>query len=390
MKLFFTYFHTVFLYTMSKEKKFDVALSTIAGSSFPNILKVFKGQRVDDDYKLKKINAMLVSALAEPFRWWENLRYGSKVAHTPIPENPVFILGHWRSGTTLLHNMICQDPQFAYVTTYHGIFPNQLLGGKWMFKNLMSALMPEKRASDNVKLSPDFPQEEEFGLGNMHPYSFYNFWFFPHNTFEYYEKYIRFNNVDEHVKKEWIANYKKLMQAAMCNLKRSEFVSKNPPHTGRIKILLEAFPNAKFIYIYRNPVTVFESTKKLILSTIPPLRFQNTSDEWVEETVFELYKRLVNDYEETKHLIPQGNLVEVKFEAFEKDTVNSLSDIYKSLSISGFDTALPYFRRYADSQKKYTKNTYSFSKEKLDLIMQHWGFSMEQYGYSLPEGMVLV
>jgi len=375
---------------MTKEKKFDVAMSTIAGSSFPNILKVFKGQRIDNGYSAKKLNAMAVSLSAEPFRWWEELRYGNAVANTPIPENPVFILGHWRSGTTLLHNMICQDPQFAFITTYQGIFPNQLLGSKWMFKNIMKALMPDKRPSDNVALSPDFPQEEEFALGNIHPYSFYNFWFFPDKTFEFYEKYIRFNGVGEEVRKEWIAGYKKLMQSSLYYHRKKEFVSKNPPHTGRIKILLEAFPQAKFIYIYRNPITVFESTKGLITKTIPTLKFQEINEQWAEEMIFDLYKRLINDYEQTKHLIPKGNLVEVKFEDFEKNTVNGLADIYKAINLKGLDTALPHFQQYADSQKKYKKNTYNFSKEKVDLIIKHWGFSMQQYGYSLPEGMVLV
>ena len=43
----------------------------------------------------------------------------------------------------------------------------------------MAALMPNKRPTDNMELSPDLPQEEEFALSNMMPYTYYNFWFFP-------------------------------------------------------------------------------------------------------------------------------------------------------------------------------------------------------------------
>jgi hypothetical protein len=375
---------------MANEKQFSVALSTISGSSFPNILKLFRGRHIDSDFVGRKLSAYAVSLVAEPFRWWEELRYGNAINAMKVPENPVFILGHWRSGTTLLHNMIAQDPQFAFVTTYQGVFPNQLLGSKWLFRNIMQGLMPEKRPSDNMLLSADFPQEEEFALGNTCPYSLYNFWYFPDSAMEFYDKYIRFEGVNNEVKKGWISSYTKLMKKSMLYHGKQQFVSKNPPHTGRIKILLEAFPNAKFIYIYRNPITVFESTKKLISSTIHTLNFQHIDEDWVERTIFEYYKRIIHDYEDAKHLIPRGNLVEVKFEDFEKDTVSGLKNIYESLSIAGLDKALPLFQQYANAQEKYKKNTYKFSSEKVDLIQKHWGFSMKQYNYSLPEGMELV
>lgn len=375
---------------MADNKNFSVALSTIAGSSFPNILKVFRNQKVDNDFIGRKLSAYAVSLVCEPFRWWEELRYGSAVNAVKVPESPVFILGHWRSGTTLLHNIISQDPQFAYVTTYQGVFPNHLLGSKWLFRNIMKALMPEKRPSDNMALSPEFPQEEEFALGNICPYSFYNFWYFPNNSLAFYDQYIRFENTGPEVRKGWIESYIKLMKTSMYYHGKQEFVSKNPPHTGRIKILLEAFPNAKFIYIYRNPITVFESTKKLISSTINALNFQHVDEAWIEDTVFEFYKRIITDYENNKHLIPKGNLVEVKFEEFEKDMVGGLESIYETLNLKGLNNAKPLFQQYADSQKKYKKNAYKFSRNKVQLIQKHWGFSMEQYGYGLPEGMELV
>ncbi len=375
---------------MSQNRNFDVAFSTIAGSSFPNFLEVFKGRKTDSKYLKRKIFSGAVSAVSEPFRWWEELRYGNVIKNTPIPDNPVFILGHWRSGTTLLHNLMCQDPQFAFVTTYQGVFPNLLLGSKWLFKNIMKQLTPDKRPSDNMALSPDFPQEEEFALGNMNPYSLYHFWYFPNHIFDYYEKYIRFNGVSDEVKQRWVSDYKILVKKSLLNHNKQQFISKNPPHTGRIKILLEAFPNAKFIYIYRNPIVIFESTRKLITSTIPALQFQQTADGWAEASIFELYKRIISDYENAKSLIPEGNLVEVKFESFETDLIGHLKHIYDSLQLSGYENALPHFKAYANAQKKYEKNSYNYSKEKVAEIISHWEFSMKQYGYELPENMILV
>ena len=45
----------------------------------------------------------------------ENLRYGKAVANSTISQPPLFILGHWRSGTTLLHELLAQDTaQFQF------------------------------------------------------------------------------------------------------------------------------------------------------------------------------------------------------------------------------------------------------------------------------------
>ena len=39
----------------------------------------------------------------------------------------------------------------------------------------------------------------------------------------------------------------------------SRLLIKSPVHTGRVKLLLDLFPNAQFIYIHRNPYQVFKS-----------------------------------------------------------------------------------------------------------------------------------
>jgi hypothetical protein len=371
-------------------KQFDVSTSPIACGSFPNVLKVFKHQQVDAVYRRRKIEALLLSLITEPFRWWEEIRYGKAIAQAQLPAHPLFILGHWRSGTTFLHNLICQDEQFAFVTTYQSVFPNQLHGSKWLFKNIMNVFLPEKRPADNMELDPDFPQEEEIAIGNMIPYSFYNFLYFPRNTFDFYEKYVRFNNVSDDVIQKWIATYCKLIRSSLLYHGKKQFISKNPPNTARIKILLKYFPQAKFIYIYRNPVNVFLSASRFFKETIPSITFHYISQEELHEIIFELYIRLIQDYENSKHQIPKGNLIEIRYEDFEKDPVDWLNKIYHILGIKGFENALPRFESYLNSQSKFEKHRYKVSRDIVDTIMKRWGFSMQLYGYDVPEEMVLV
>ena len=62
----------------------------------------------------------------------------------------------------------------------------------------------------------------------------------------------------------------RLVKVSLANTGGTQYLSKNPPHTGRVRTLLEMFPNAKFIYLKRNPYTVFESTRSFFTNTIKP------------------------------------------------------------------------------------------------------------------------
>src|SRR4051794_6570587 len=61
------------------------------------------------------------------------LFYARKIKRTVISKDPVFILGHYRSGTTYLHKFMMNDERFGYLSNYEMILPfTNLLFGKWM------------------------------------------------------------------------------------------------------------------------------------------------------------------------------------------------------------------------------------------------------------------
>ena len=160
-------------------------------------------------------------------------------------------------------------------------------------------------------------------------------------------------------------------------------MSKNPPHTGRVKTLLEMFPNAKFIYLKRNPYTVFESTRSFFTNTIQPLRLQEISNEQIEANVLEVYRRLFYKFEEEKHLIPEGNLVEVKFEDFEHDAFALTEQIYQQLQLPGFPESKAAIEQYLGKKKGYKKNQYKYEDRTVQLVEKHWGMALEKWGYHL-------
>ncbi|MEM7550148.1 MAG: sulfotransferase [Bacteroidota bacterium] len=362
-------------------------ISTLAGSSLRNYFKVLSGNKIESRFYLKVFLSLLIILIGTPFRWIESLKFNQKIKKFEFEEPPLFILGHWRSGTTFLHNVLCQDPVAGYLTTYNSLFPHYL-GSKWLFETFMSVTMPDKRPADNVKLDTRYPQEEEFSIGNVHPYSYYNFWYFPDRYKEYYDCYVRFK--DKKVKEVWKEKYRRHIIKSLLDTNGRRAIFKNPVLTGRVHALTELFPNANFIHIYRNPVVVFLSTRKFFRELFPTLWFHEISNDEIDEMIFTTFIKMVNDFEEQKKLIPEGQLIEIKFEQFEESPKEHLSDIYSQLKLDSWELAAPQFEKYISAQKSYKKNNYKISQKDLDRVLHEWGFAMKLWNYEVPENLDVI
>ena len=94
----------------------------------------------------------------------ERLIYSRRWNRAPLTDAPVFILGHWRSGTTLLHNLLASDPQFAAPNLYQVSFPTHFLLSEWWLAPCTSWLLPETRPMDDIPHGWSVPSEDEIAL----------------------------------------------------------------------------------------------------------------------------------------------------------------------------------------------------------------------------------
>ena len=104
------------------------------------------------------------STLNMVLRWVQNGLYGERVARTPIDKAPVFVIGHWRTGTTFLHELFAHDAQFSYPDFFSCFNPNHSLLSERFFKRYATFLAPEQRPMDNMAAGWERPQEDEFAL----------------------------------------------------------------------------------------------------------------------------------------------------------------------------------------------------------------------------------
>lgn len=360
-------------------------VNTLVGADWDSFKKLTKGQYVAPNKRTKYYLTKIICRLLSLMKPLQDRKYRKELENEPLQHDPVFILGHWRSGTTFVHNILAQDPRFGYTTTYQTVFPHYIMAMQWLFKPVMGWIMPDKRPTDNMELAPDLPQEEEFSLQNMCPYNYYNFWIYPQKMQEYCDRFLTMKKATPDELSEFKKQFLKLVKLSIWNTRRgvkdAQYLSKNPPHTGRVKTLVEMFPNAKFIYLMRNPYTVFESTRSFYTNTIAPLELHSISPEELEQNILRNYVELYDAYQEQKKYIPEGNLFEVKFEDIEKDAYGITERIYKELHIPGWEEAKPLIQKYLDKKKGYKKNKYEYKPRTVQLVNAHWQPILEEWGY---------
>jgi omega-hydroxy-beta-dihydromenaquinone-9 sulfotransferase len=307
---------------------------------------------------------------------YEKRLYGQQIACAQI-KPPLFILGHWRSGTTHLHNLLATDTQFAYPTMYQVLNPHTFLSTERYSRILF--VSPTTRMMDNMGIDAGVPFEDEFATcGTLH--SPFLRWVFP-RAGEEYDKYLTFRGVPSQEIAEWTAAlalfYKKLTWKY-----NRPLLLKSPPHTGRIKLLLDMFPDARFVHIYRNPYVVFQSTQRQTQVSLRTMGLQHTDLQHINAGIICRYKIIYDAFFEERVLIPDGRLHEVSFEDLEKDPIGQVKRIYDHLDVPGFDAMQPSLQGYVDSMADYRKNTYpELSSSLRNEIACAWRQSFEHWGY---------
>ncbi|MBK7451139.1 MAG: sulfotransferase [Anaerolineales bacterium] len=189
-------------------------------------------------------------------------------------EKPLFILGNFRSGSTFLHRLLSRDTEtFTSLTTWDIYLTPSVtqkkitqfvarLDNKYFGRSLHRALFAFDRATlGKIKIHPiSFFQPEEDENIHMHVWDGYFVTFlFP--FMDEFPDYIHFDTAlsPEH-KKRIMTFYRSMLQRHMYATGKKYFVAKNPAFSAKIETLTEFFPNARILYLARNPLDMLPST----------------------------------------------------------------------------------------------------------------------------------
>jgi hypothetical protein len=353
----------------------------LGGITLGDWLRLLRENRfaVDIPY-LPKAAAISLAALHNSvFRWFEERRYRRKWEEVSVPP-PLFVLGHWRSGTTHLHYLLGLDDRFACPKLYQVHFPHTFLTTEDRFSSLVAFLLPRHRPYDNVRLNLNVPDEDEFAmcvLGFMSPYLTGVF----SRRADYYDQFLTLRNTPSQLASQWKSSL--LTFFRKLTLRHGKpLIVKSPTHTGRIKLLLEMFPSAKFIHIHRDPYTVFQSTVHTHETGLPFARLQRTDGFDWSGRIIRQYKEMYDAFFEERSLIPPGHFHELRFEDLEHDPVREIRKLYAGLSLPDFSEVEPKLQTYVSSLSDYRKNSFpQLAPEVRQRIASEWGRCFEEWSY---------
>ncbi|TWU36566.1 Sulfotransferase domain protein [Novipirellula aureliae] len=293
---------------------------------------------------------------------------------------PVFIIGHWRSGTTLLHELMVRDERLSSPSTFQCFAPSHFLATEWFFRRFANWLLPGKRPMDDMAAGWDRPQEDEFALLTLGLPSPYRRIAFP-NDGPIDLDYLSFDGVAEQDVNRWLKTLRRFLLNVSIATGRP-LVIKSPTHTGRIAYLAKEFPDAKFIHITRDPRALYPSTCRLWKSLDEVQALQKPNHDNIGAYVIECFERMYAAFHEGRKTVSEDRLIDIRYEDLIADPVEMLRMIYTTLHLSDFDSVEPIIKQWVEIEHKgYQTNQLQLDSDADAEIHSHWETYFKRYGY---------
>jgi hypothetical protein len=309
--------------------------------------------------------------------------YGRRIARTEVVP-PLFILGHWRTGTTLLHELFGADPRHAYPTNFECVFPRTFLLTEGLGRIAGGWLVPGKRPFDDMPLGLDHPQEDDVAFANLGMGTPYRTFAYPRHGIAGLD-YAELDDLSPEERAAWEAEFLAFVRRLQFGHAGKRLVLKSPIHTARIPTLLRLFPDARFVHIARNPYDVFPSTVhawKALASTQGLHNPVPEGDKWTED-VLQVFMRLFEGYERGRGLIPPGHLAEISYEDLVAGPKSTIAGLYRDLGLGDFAPAEPAIAAYLQREKGHRRNRFILTAEERRRIGERWAPYFRRFGYAI-------
>jgi omega-hydroxy-beta-dihydromenaquinone-9 sulfotransferase len=315
----------------------------------------------------------------------EALRVARRVEDVSFDPPPVFIVGHWRSGTTLLHNLMSRDPDFCFPTIVDVLRPYDFYPSPLDFvsRHVILHFLPRTRPMDDVRLDPESPQEEELALATMGAPSFFNCFYFPKRMTKVFAEEVLFASGSDDILRLWreaLTYY--LAKLAALNPGR-RLLLKNPAHSARIPQLLALFPGAKFIHIHRDPSAVFQSTRKLYHRMLPLLALQHYQPADVDTHILWAYPKVMNRLLDSLAELAPGHATAVRYDELVGDPTNTVRRIYRDLNLGDFARVKCLMEAYVDEHLHAMSPAPVLDQQTASRLALDWGAVYTRLGYPL-------
>lgn len=291
-------------------------------------------------------------------------------------KEPVFIISNPRSGTTFLHRLMALDEdRYNYTLLYHTVFTSVTL---IKFIQLLGRL-DQKIGGPLKKLVDLFESALFSGWKNIHPTGFdqseedEGMFILPLLSSAvclvcpYMDElsYLTIpDRLPEFHRRRLKAYYESSMKRfAYATGQQKTILSKNVNSIGRMKTVLEVFPDAKVIYLIRDPkkavpsfISMFSVTWKL---HSPDIAEDAAPYQALGEVAIDFY----NYFHEIKENLNSDNLTVIRYKDLIADPISTVQQIYQEFDIPFSPSFLECLTAETQRQRNYSsKHDYSLKR----------------------------
>jgi omega-hydroxy-beta-dihydromenaquinone-9 sulfotransferase len=295
-------------------------------------------------------------------------------------KEPVFIIGHARSGTTLAHRLMCGDERFSAFKYYELLLPS-LLQKKtvrllaWIDRTLLNRRLErrldawEKRKFGPTqhihKMGLNIPEEDDLMYLNSCASGFWA-------TKLPYMDALDFFHVDERpaaARKRMMTFYRNVVRRQLyINGDNKIHLSKNPTYCGRVESLIEAFPDARFVLLYRDPHETIPSLLKLL--HVSWKHQGNQSAERIKKSTREMVSLSLESYLYPLQVLerhPNTPYAIIDYRELTSSPKATIEKTYNDLGINITSAYSQFLRLEEERTRKHeTTHTYSLAEFGLD------------------------
>jgi len=309
----------------------------------------------------------------------QQLRFGRRISRTKLRSDPIFILGHWRSGTTLLHELLALDQRHAFPTTYACLAPKHFLVSQSLLGSCLRLLAPDRRSQDDAGVDFAAPQEDEWALCTAGVPTPYHAVAFP-NRLPHCSDYFDLHGLSAKEVDRWKKEWLRFLQAVSLNTTK-RLVIKSPLHTARLDVILDLFPEARFVHLVRDPRDVYPSTLRLWRRLAEDEGLQAPRMRNLEEFVVANFQKMYESFQRHRAKIPPQRICEIRYEDLVADPHGTMRKLYARLDLGDFESVGPAVTEFVNDMHGFRTNRYELSEEDRGRIKRHLAPYIERFGY---------
>ena len=294
---------------------------------------------------------------------------------------PIFIVGHWRSGTTHLTNVLSRSQAFGILSPMAVGLPAEALGLARIAAPFVGQFFPRTRLIDHIALAPDLPQEDELAMANLSTLSCNHGIYFPSRLMREFDRGVFGEAVAASDQRRWARRLERYV-AKMTRAAGRPLLIRNPANSARIPALRAIWPSARFIHIHRHPAQVYASSVRMF-STLARELSLGAAEIDARELVRQVYPRLMARLIEQSASLPSEIYAEIRYDSFVRDPRRELARLHDQLRLPGFGRAIERMESYIASQR-HLPQPHRLDAPDADWLAARCAPVFARFGYAPP------